>query len=131
MCGGVAAEAPNNRLVRHEVVCVSVMPIEGHHLLFCQQYPTSTCVTGDGGVRSYWDKGASSCGMVTGACAAVTTASTEVVGSEDRMGRSTQVHGRKRREVRQAEGAVTLGPKGKGSGTGVQASPVAEDAPPA
>ena len=37
--------------VRHEVVCVAVMPlIEGQHLLFCQQYPTSTCVTGNGGV---------------------------------------------------------------------------------
>ncbi len=29
MCGGAAAEAPNNRLVRHEVVCVAVMPVYG------------------------------------------------------------------------------------------------------
>ena len=37
----------------------------------------------------------------------------------------------KRRDVRQAEGAYTLEPKGKGSRTGGHASPVAEDAPPA
>ena len=36
----VPGRAPNMRLVRHEVVGVSVMPIEGHHLLFCQQSPT-------------------------------------------------------------------------------------------
>jgi len=34
-----------------------------------------------------------------------------------------------RRAVRQAESAETLGPKGLGSGTGAQASPVAEGAP--
>ena len=37
----------------------------------------------------------------------------------------------KRRDVRQAEDAMTLGPKGTWSGIGVQASPVAEGAPPA
>ena len=37
----------------------------------------------------------------------------------------------KRRDVRQAEDAMTLGPQGPWSGTGAQASPVAEDAPPA
>ena len=37
----------------------------------------------------------------------------------------------KRRDVRQAEDATTLGPKGTWSGTGAQASPVADGAPPA
>ena len=37
----------------------------------------------------------------------------------------------KRRDVRQAEDAMTLGPKGTWSGTGAQASPVADGAPPA
>ena len=37
----------------------------------------------------------------------------------------------KRRDVRQAEDARTLGPKGTWSGTGAQASPVADDVPPA
>jgi hypothetical protein len=42
--------------VRHEVVCIAVMPSTGgHHLLFCQRYPTSTCVIGNGEVRSCWD----------------------------------------------------------------------------
>ena len=36
-----------------------------------------------------------------------------------------------RRDVRQAEDADTLEPQGKGSGTGVHASPVAEEASPA
>jgi hypothetical protein len=65
MCGGAAAEAPNKRVVRHEVAYVSVVPIEGHHLLFCEQSPTSTCVIGNGEVRSCWDNGASSLGMAT------------------------------------------------------------------
>ena len=60
MCGGVAAEAPNKRLVRHEVALVFVMLISRHHLLFCQQYPTSTCVTDNGGVQSCWDNVTSS-----------------------------------------------------------------------
>ena len=59
------------------------------------------------------------------------TASTEAVGSEERMVWSTEVNGCKRRDVRQAEGAKTLGPKGRGSGTGGHASPVADGAPPA
>ena len=60
------------------------------------------------------------------------TASTEAVGSEESMGGSTQVHDREnRRDVRQAEGAYTLAPKGKGSDTGAQAAPVADEAPPA
>ena len=37
----------------------------------------------------------------------------------------------KRREVRQAEDAETLDPRGQGSGTGVHASPVAEAESPA
>ena len=42
---------PNKGLVRHEVVCVAVMTVQtGHNLVFCHQYPTSTCVTGNGGV---------------------------------------------------------------------------------
>jgi len=45
---------------------------------------------------------------------------------------STEVNDRSnRRDVRQAEGAYTLEPKGKGSETGAQASPVADEAPPA
>src|SRR5207247_7496554 len=60
-----AHAAPNNRLVRHEVAYVSVVPIEGHHLLFCQQSPTSTCVIGNGGVRSCWDNVASPLGVAT------------------------------------------------------------------
>jgi len=37
--------------LRHEVVDVAVMlSKERHHLLFCQQYPTSTCVMGNGEV---------------------------------------------------------------------------------
>ena len=59
------------------------------------------------------------------------TARPEAVGSEESLGGSTAVHGGKRREVRQAEGAKTLGPQGRGSGTGAHASPVAEGAPPA
>ena len=44
--------------VRHEVVCIAVMPsTEVHHLLFCQQYPIGTCVPGNGGVRSPWSLG--------------------------------------------------------------------------
>ena len=70
--------------------------------------------------------------MVTEACATVTTVSTKTVGSEERLGRSTQVHGRwNRRAVRQAEGAETLAPKGTGSGTGAHASAVTADAPSA
>jgi len=30
-------------------------PSEGHHPLFCQRYPTRTCVTGNGEVRSSWN----------------------------------------------------------------------------
>ena len=37
----------------------------------------------------------------------------------------------KRRDVRQAEDADTLDPQGQGSGTGVQASPVADAESPA
>ena len=45
---------------------------------------------------------------------------------------STHVNDREnRRDVRQAEGAYTLEPKGKGSETGAQASPDADEAPPA
>src|SRR5262249_32520229 len=37
----------------------------GHNLMFCHQSPASACVTGNGGVRSLWDKVASSPGMAT------------------------------------------------------------------
>jgi hypothetical protein len=47
--------------VRHVVVCIAVtLSRERHHLLFCQQYPTGACVTGNGGVRSLRDNIASS-----------------------------------------------------------------------
>ena len=42
---------------------------------------------------------------------------------------STQVNHRKRRELEQAEDAVTLEPKGKGVSTGAHALPVADGTP--
>jgi hypothetical protein len=42
--------------VRHEAVSMAVMTSsEGHHPLFCQRYPTRTCVAGNGEVRSSWN----------------------------------------------------------------------------
>src|SRR5713101_5174103 len=54
-CSGIKQDnpkkPPNIGLVRHEVVCVAVMTVQtGHNLVFCHQYPPSTCVTGHGGV---------------------------------------------------------------------------------
>jgi hypothetical protein len=47
--------------VRHEAVYIAVMTSdEGHHPLFCQRYPTRTCVAGNGEVRSSWNNVASS-----------------------------------------------------------------------
>ena len=47
--------------VRHEAMYIAVMTSnEGHHPLFCQRYPTRTCVTGNGEVRSSWNNVASS-----------------------------------------------------------------------
>jgi hypothetical protein len=59
---------------RHEAVYIAVVTSdEEHHPLFCQRYPTKTCVTGNGGVRSSWDNVAPSkrtddSGSVSGRC---------------------------------------------------------------
>jgi len=75
---------------------VAVMPLEnGHHRLFCQPYPTGTCVIGNDGVRSSRDNVASS--HERGwepARAGLTTASLNAVGNQDRGVRSTQVNRR-------------------------------------
>jgi len=67
--------------LRHEVAYLAGMPWnKGHHLLFCQQYPTRTCVTGNGGVRKLL--GPCSLiphGRVTKSGEAVTTASIQAV----------------------------------------------------
>jgi hypothetical protein len=66
-----------------KVVCVAVMTSdEGHHPLSCQRYPTRTCVTGNGGVRSSWDNVASSARRMTArARADAVIANTKAVGS--------------------------------------------------
>jgi hypothetical protein len=57
----ISVAAAQHPLVRHEVACVAVVLEQTrYNLLFCQQYPTSTCVPGNGRVRSCWDKVASS-----------------------------------------------------------------------
>ena len=44
-----------------KVAYITVMTSnEGHHPLFCQRYPTRTCVAGNGEVRSSWNNVASS-----------------------------------------------------------------------
>ena len=46
--------------VRHEVAQVAVAPVStGRNLVFCHQYPTRACVTGNDKVRSLWDNVAS------------------------------------------------------------------------
>ena len=66
-----------------KVVCVTVMTSdEGHHPLFCQRYPTRTCVAGNGEVRSSWDNVASSARrMAARARADAAVANTKAVGS--------------------------------------------------
>lgn len=48
-------------LVRHEVAFITVMTMKiGYNQLFCQLFPTDTCVVGNDGVRSCRDNVASS-----------------------------------------------------------------------
>jgi hypothetical protein len=77
--------------VRHEVVDVAVLrPRRGRrHLLFCQQYPTGECASGDGGVPSPRDNVSSSIRMATGARAEAATASIDAVGDQARVDGST------------------------------------------
>ena len=45
------------RFVRHEAAFTTVVPgSPGHNPLFCQWFPTGTCVSGNAGVRSFRDK---------------------------------------------------------------------------
>ena len=69
--------------VRHEAMYIAVMTSnEGHHPLFCQRYPTRTCVTGNGEVRSSWNNVASSMErMAAKARADVATVSIETAGN--------------------------------------------------
>ena len=66
-----------------KVVYVAVMTSdEGHHPLFCQRYPTRTCVTGNGEVRSSWNNVASSVErMAAKARVDAVIANTKAVGS--------------------------------------------------
>lgn len=66
-----------------KAVYVAVMASnEGHHPLFCQRYPTRTCVTGNGEVRSSWDNVAPSARrMAAKARADAVIANTKAVGS--------------------------------------------------
>jgi hypothetical protein len=77
--------------VRHEVVDVAVLrPRRGRqHLLFCQQYPTGECASGNGGVPSLRDNVSSSFGRAARARADAATASIEAVGDQDRVDGST------------------------------------------
>jgi hypothetical protein len=52
-----------------------------HNLMFCHQYPTRSCVAGDGGVRSSWDNVASSFRMAAQSREAAATASIKAVGN--------------------------------------------------
>jgi len=115
--------------VRHEVAGGIVT--RRCHQLFCQLYPTGTCVPGNGEVRSSRDNVSSSFGMVVKARADTTTASIKAVGDQDRVARSTQVKRRKRRHIGQAKDADRLGPKGMWSGCAAPNSAHADVAPPA
>ncbi len=79
--------------MRHEVVDVAVLrPRRGRqHLLFCQQYPTGKCVSGNGGVPSSRDNVSSSFGGAAQARADAATASIEAVGDQDRVDGSTHM----------------------------------------
>jgi hypothetical protein len=79
--------------VRHEVADVAVLrPRRGRqHLLFCQQYPTGRCASGNGGVPSSRDNVSSSFGGAAEARADTATTSINVVGDQDRVDGSTQV----------------------------------------
>src|SRR4051812_3702416 len=79
-------------LVRHEVVDVAVLrPRRGRqHLLFCQQYPTGRCASGNGGVPSSRDNVSSSGGRAAEARADAATASINAVGDQDRVHGSTE-----------------------------------------
>jgi hypothetical protein len=68
---------------RHEAMYIAVVTSdEGHHPLFCQRYPTRTCATGNGEVRSSWDNVASFTKRMTAkARADVVIANTKAVGS--------------------------------------------------
>jgi transposase len=45
------------RFVRHEAAFTTVVPgVPGHNPLFCQWFPTGTCVGGNAGVRGFRDK---------------------------------------------------------------------------
>src|SRR5215468_5392013 len=69
--------------------------------------------------------------MAAEARADAATASTNAVGAQERVVRSTQVNRRKRRHLEQAKGADRLGPKGKWPGPGAANSPGADVEPPA
>jgi hypothetical protein len=73
--------------VRHEVADVTVLrPRRGRqHLLFCQQYPTGECASGNGGVPSPRDNVSSSFGRAAQARADAATASINAVGDQDRV----------------------------------------------
>ncbi len=79
--------------VRHEVADVAVLrPRRGRqHLLFCQQYPTGECPSGNRGVPSLWDNVSSSSGRAVEARADAATASINAVRDQDRMDGSTYV----------------------------------------
>jgi len=138
-CASRAAAEPRTVSVRHEVAYVAVMTVKtGRNLMFCHQYPTSACVTSDGGVRSGWDNVASS--TLDGHGSASGRGDRQHHGGRELGWRSmvntsesliNVVNANKRKVLNSPEKAQTLGPKGKWSGTGAPNSPVADDAPPA
>jgi hypothetical protein len=72
--------------VRHEVACASAMRwrSQRYGLLFRQQSPTRTCVSGNGEVGSSGDNVASSLGMAVTTPVNTTTASLNAVGNQER-----------------------------------------------
>ena len=119
--------------VRHEVANVAVHEVQesGLHPLFCQRYPTGTCVSGNEGCEAPRDNVASSLtGWSSNARADTATASITAVGNQDRVVWST-------RQVllnvvnRQAKDADRLGPKGTWPGSEAPNSSDADVEPPA
>ena len=104
----------------------------GHNLIFCNQYPTRACVTGNGEVRSLWDNVASFLmngnRIVRRGCDCQHQSGQELglSGTVNKSKVSINVVTRDKRKM-----LLRLGQNGKWSGIGVPNSSIADAVPPA
>ena len=120
--------------MRHEVVDVAVLrPRRGRqHLLFCQQYPTGECASGNGGVPSPRDNVSSSFEDGDRSASRGRDCQHQAVGDQDRVDGSTSCEAAINVVTENERKMLSRsGQNGTWSGPGAPNSPGADVAPPA